>query len=101
MNKLFEKICNLPTLLLLGLLLLSLIMHSCVQSAYSDTTQIKEIKYGRKDMIRNDLVKSNNEVFKSVIESQNLQITSLNKAFFIMQNEYSECSAKLEKCKCK
>lgn len=101
MKKLFVLISKQKTKILLLLLLISFMFHSCLMPSKADTTQIKEIKLGRKDLIRNDLVKSNNEVFKSLIESQNLQLNSLNKAFFIIQDEYQNCARKLEACKCK
>lgn len=99
MKKFIIKISRLEIKVLLTLLVVSFLCHSCVQLAHSDPTTIKETIYGRKDMIRNELVKSNNEVFKSLIDSQNLQINSLNKAFFLIQTEYNECQNKLERCK--
>lgn len=101
MKRFIIQISRLETKVLLTLLLVSILCHSCVQLAKSDPTTIKEIKLGRKDLIRNDLIKSNNEVFKSLIDSQNLQINSLNKAVFIWQDEYKSCQSKLERCKCK
>jgi hypothetical protein len=101
MKRFIIHISRLETKVLLALLIISIFCHSCVQLAHSDPTTIKDTIYGRKDMIRNELVKSNNEVFKSLIESQSLQINSLNKAVFIWQDEYKSCSARLERCKCK
>lgn len=101
MKRFIIQISKLETKVLLTLLLVSILCHSCVQLAHSDPTTIKDTIYGRKDMIRNDLIKSNNEVFKSLIDSQNLQINSLNKAVFIWQDEFKSCQLKLERCKCK
>lgn len=95
---LFSRI---ETKLLLILLVASIMMNACTKPSHADSTQIKEIKFGRKDLIRNELIYNNNVTFKSLIDSQNLQINSLNKAVFIWQDEYKSCKAQLERCKCK
>ena len=95
MKRFIPKLCT-EIKYLLVLFFLSFVFHSC-------TAQLGHGKdfYGRKDSIRNELVFNNNQVFKDLINSQNIQITSLNKAFFIMQEEFRTCQLKLEKCKCK
>lgn len=69
-------------------------------AAYSETipSDFKEIKYGRKDLIRNDIIKSviesNNNLCKSFVSSYQSDILTLRK-----YNEYLEL--KLKDCKCK
>ncbi len=100
-EKMIDLLNKTETKLYLILLTASICLNYCLQPSRADTTEIKEIKFGRKDLIRNDLIKSNNEIFKTFIESQNLQINSLNKAVFIWQDEFKRCQALLERCKCK
>ena len=73
-------------------------------SAFSETipSDFKEIKYGRKDLIRNDLIisvtktvaESSNSLCKSFVSSYQSDVLTLRK-----YNDYLEL--KLKECKCK
>lgn len=59
----------------------------------------KAVLVGRKDLIRNAALESNNQVFKELIQNQNLAIQSLNKQLFILLDENKELKRQLKECK--
>ena len=83
----------------LVLFLLNLVLRSCTP-AHADLAPIefKAVLVGRKDLIRNELVKSNNELCKHFIDSISTQNTSLNKSLFIMLDENKELTRQLKEC---
>ena len=79
----------------------------CVLSAFTfyakaDELQPEDFKpvlIGRKDLIRNNLILSNNELCKHVVDSMSWQTTSLNKQLFILLDENKELGRQLKECK--
>ena len=74
----------------------------CVMNAKPDELQPEDFKpvlIGRKDLIRNNLILSNNELCKHVIDSMSWQTTSLNKQLFILLDENKELGRQLKECK--
>jgi hypothetical protein len=59
----------------------------------------KPVLVGRKDLIRNAAIDSNNKVFKEVINNQNLALQSLNKQLFILLDENQELKREIQTLK--
>lgn len=64
-------------------------------------TEVKDIKYGRKDLLRNELVtsviESNNQLFKQVLINNGYQIELLNSKINGLEKELAECRASKNK----
>lgn len=82
-----------------------LFVLGCFVCALSSQTEelkpedFKPVLLGRKDLIRNNLILSNNELCKHVVDSMSLQTTSLNKQLFILLDENKELGRQLKECK--
>jgi hypothetical protein len=89
--------------LMLGLAItLFLFVLGCFVCALSEELNFEDFKpvlLGRKDLIRNNLILSNNELCKHVVDSMSLQTTSLNKQLFILLDENKELGRQLKECK--
>jgi hypothetical protein len=89
--------------LMLGLAItLFLFVLGCFVCALSEELKPEDFKpvlLGRKDLIRNNLILSNNELCKHVVDSMSLQTTSLNKQLFILLDENKELGRQLKECK--
>jgi hypothetical protein len=71
----------------------------CALSEELKPEDFKPVLLGRKDLIRNNLILSNNELCKHVVDSMSLQTTSLNKQLFILLDENKELGRQLKECK--
>lgn len=58
----------------------------------------EKILYGRKDSIRNDLIKSNNELCLAIINSSNAHLNGLNQVIFRLELENSALKNTLRAC---
>jgi hypothetical protein len=89
--------------LMLGLAItFFLLVLGCFVCALSEELKPEDFKpvlLGRKDLIRNNLILSNNELCKHVVDSMSLQTTSLNKQLFILLDENKELGRQLKECK--
>lgn len=77
------------------ILLLTLLIAAPCWAAPED---FKPVLFGRKDLIRNEVIINNNDLCKHMIDSFSLQTTSLNKQLFILLDENKELVNQLKQC---
>ena len=78
-------------------LIIAIILIACALVLAVNSTEVKDIKYGRKDLIRNELVNSvinsNNELVKQVILHNGYQVELLNSRIIELERQLTECKA--------
>lgn len=81
------------------LCVIAVLAYSHAKAEELKPEDFKPVLLGRKDLIRNNLILSNNELCKHVVDSMSLQTTSLNKQLFILLDENKELGRQLKECK--